>query len=210
MRSFPDERLNLYTETCSDVNAWDMTNNDVEDWDAFLRIAMDKALDHGIDSVSVIDHVASAISLNDTPTLSSSTRIADLLLSHLEICEARQIPSDVLEFVNNTLVSTYPPEPRNKVTSMWLMRSLTRIIDACPQELYLNLFELIQEGLRIWIADEYEVFTAEEYSMDVSIAHFSCSAIDELLFRSYPSIKLSYWGFSLCLARSRRLKRCVL
>ncbi|KAI0927050.1 hypothetical protein AcV5_007689 [Taiwanofungus camphoratus] len=150
-----------------DVNAWDMTNNDLEDWDAFLRIAMDKALDHGIDSVSVIDHVASAISLNDTPTLSSSTRIADLLLSHLEICEARQIPSDVLEFVNNTLVSTYPPEPRNKVTSMWLMRSLTRIIDACPQELYLNLFDLIQEGLRIWIADEYEVFTAEEYSMDI-------------------------------------------
>ncbi|PCH40208.1 hypothetical protein WOLCODRAFT_136726 [Wolfiporia cocos MD-104 SS10] len=150
-----------------DMNAWDMSTDDVETWDRLLRATIAKALDDGIDSVSVIDQVAAQVSSYSIPTFSSSTRVADLLLSHLEITEARQVPVEVFEFVNNTLVSTYPPEPRNKVESLWLIRSLSRVIDTCPPELQLSIFDLLQDGLSLWIADDYQVFAMDVYAMDV-------------------------------------------
>ncbi|TFY54884.1 hypothetical protein EVJ58_g8595 [Rhodofomes roseus] len=151
-----------------DFAAFDMWNYDAEVWNAILRETMDRALDYGIDSVTVVDQVASTVSSHHSPTMSASaTRIADLLLSNLDITDARDVPKDVLDLVNDTLITTYPPEPRNKVVSLWLIRTLTRVIDACPIELSMNMFELLQEGLAHWISDDYQVFTAEEYAMDI-------------------------------------------
>jgi hypothetical protein len=151
----------------SDTDAWDLDNDDFEVWDEFLKFAMNKALDYGVDCSTVLDQVATTVSQNPTPAFTDSARIADLLLTHLEISDARQVPSGLFDFVNDTLQSTYPPEPRNKVTSSWLLRSLTRIIDACPAELALNLFETIRDGISFWISDSYEVFTEREYEDEV-------------------------------------------
>lgn len=139
-------------------------------WDALLRGAISKAFDYGVDSVSVIDQVAARICSTKSLTFTSATRVADLLLSHLDFNEAREIPMDVLGLTNDSLLAAYPPESDDKVTALWLIRSLTRTIDACPAELALNLFELVQEGLSVWIADEFEAFSAEEYALDVSIS----------------------------------------
>ena len=49
--------------------------------------------------------------------------------SHLDV------PPDVpalLGFVNDMLMSTCPPEPRNKVASMWLICAAMRVMDTCP------------------------------------------------------------------------------
>ncbi|KAH9936222.1 uncharacterized protein B0H18DRAFT_1206615 [Fomitopsis serialis] len=127
---------------------FEMWNHDVDIWNVLLRETMDRALDYGIDSVTVVDQIASTVFSHRSPTPSaSSTRIADLLLSNLDINDARDVPKDVLDLVNDTLASTYPPEPRNKVISIWLIRTLTRVIDACPVELSMNMFELLQDGL---------------------------------------------------------------
>ncbi|OBZ68972.1 hypothetical protein A0H81_11315 [Grifola frondosa] len=150
-----------------DANAWEMSNDDLEAWDEFLRNTIDRALDYGVDSVTVVDQVAMAISSNHAPASVSATRVADLLLSHLEIIEARQVPSDLFEFVNDILIWSYPPAPRNKVTIMWLIRSLTRIIDACPVELSQAMLELIQHGVCTWIMDDYEVCEIDGYAMDI-------------------------------------------
>lgn len=148
-------------------SAWEITGDDVDAWDALLRGAISKAFDYGVDSVSVIDQVAARICSTKSLTFTSATRVADLLLSHLDFNEAREIPMDVLGLTNDSLLAAYPPESDDKVTALWLIRSLTRIIDACPAELALNLFELVQEGLSVWIADEFEAFSAEEYALDI-------------------------------------------
>jgi hypothetical protein len=128
---------------------------------------MNKALDYGVDSIAVLDHIAGLVSQNQSPTFTSSTRVADLLMSHLDMPDARQIPDAVMEFVNDTLRSSYPPEPRNKVTSMWMIRSLTRVIETCPSELAMNLLETVQDGMCTWISDEYQALNPEEYAFDV-------------------------------------------
>ncbi|KAG2342195.1 hypothetical protein BDR05DRAFT_964509 [Suillus weaverae] len=148
-------------------NAWDMANDEFETWDNFLQHAVNKALDYGIDASTVLDRVAEIVSENPCPAYASSTRVADLLLTHLDMADARQLPSFIFDFVNDTLQSTYPPEPRNKVTSIWMIRSLIRVVDACPAELRLNLLEALQEGISLWISDEFHVFNEDEYTGDL-------------------------------------------
>lgn len=151
----------------SDVNAWTLSSDDFNTWEDFLCHTINKALDYGIDSIAVLDAIAELVSQNQNPTFTSFTRVADLLLSHLDMPDARQIPDAVMEFVNDTLRYSYPPEPRNKVTSMWVIRSLTRVIETCPSELAMNLLESVQEGLCTWISDEYQALSQEEYTFDV-------------------------------------------
>ncbi|KAF9241177.1 hypothetical protein BU15DRAFT_61124 [Melanogaster broomeanus] len=148
-------------------NAWELSNDEFGIWDGFLKHVMNKANDNGIDEVSVLDHVAEVVARSPCPAFASSTRVADLLLSHCEMDEARQFPSNVFEFVNDTLFSTYPPEPRNLKPALWLIASLTRAIDTCPVEFRLNLLETIQDGVSTWLSDEYHVFSQEEYALDV-------------------------------------------
>lgn len=144
-----------------------MTTDDLNEWDSFLRLTMDRALDEGIDSIAIVDRVASAISEQHSPTSLSSTRIADLLLSHLDIAKASTTPRDLFEFINDTLVSTYPPEPRNKVPSIWLLRTLTRTMDTCPTELLEDMLRMVQGGISLWVSDEYSSLDRREYDLDL-------------------------------------------
>jgi hypothetical protein len=115
----------------------------------------------------LLDHVAEAISRDCCPTSTSSVQVADLLISHIEMTDARHIPGSVSDFVNEVLRSSYPPEPRNKIMSLWMIRSLTRLIDTCPVAILQSLLEYVQEGLSIWVSDEWQVFSEEEYDRDV-------------------------------------------
>ncbi|KAI6129933.1 hypothetical protein EV401DRAFT_2129799 [Pisolithus croceorrhizus] len=148
-------------------NAWELNNEDFAMWDDFLRDAMDRATDGGLDAVILLDHVAADLARVPCPAHASFTRVADLLLTHFDIGDARQIPSSVFDFVNDTLVSTYPPEPRNLKPCTWLIVTLTRIVDACPVDQLLELLQAIQDGISIWISDECGVFTEDEYMYDV-------------------------------------------
>ncbi|KAA1469740.1 hypothetical protein DENSPDRAFT_816901 [Dentipellis sp. KUC8613] len=151
----------------ADKNSWEMSSEDFEAWETTFRFCIDRSMDEGVDSMRVIDHVAGIISSMHIPTSTSSTRVADLLVASVDISEAMDIPGTLLEFVNDTLVSTYPPEPRNRLVSRWLLRSLARLVDACPTSLLRHVLEIIQEGMATWISDEYTVFTYEEYEVDV-------------------------------------------
>jgi hypothetical protein len=145
-----------------------LDNEDFELWDDFLWFTRNKAYDFGIDPITVLDHLAETISRHHTPAFVTSTRVADLLLTHLEISEARQIPEYLFGFVNDVFIATYPPEPRNKITSMWMIRTFTRVVDGCPGELCLGLLETMQDGMCTWVYDECEILSQEEYTFDVS------------------------------------------
>jgi len=148
----------------SDKNGWEMGSEDLDAWDATLQVCLARVLDDGADAARVLDHLAGTIASTHIPTGASATRAAELMLSHLET------PPDapaLLGFANDTLVSTYPPEPQNKVASMWLIRTATRVVDTCPVNKLCEVVGSLQEGLGVWIADQYQVFTAEEYAFDV-------------------------------------------
>lgn len=152
--------------------AWELDDDDYEEWEELLRFSMEKGLDVGSDAVSVLDYVAEAIS--QSPISASSMRIADSLLTHLEMSEARQVPDAIFAFVNDTLLSTYSLESRNNTTSMWTVRSLTRALDGCPSGLRSNLVQVIEDGLSVWLTDEDETLSQEEYIFNVSVNLLYC------------------------------------
>ncbi|KAG9315760.1 hypothetical protein JVU11DRAFT_3409 [Chiua virens] len=148
-------------------SAWELSNDEFGVWDEFLRHAMNKASDHGVDTTAVLDLVASVVARSPCPAFASSTRVADLLLSHCEMGDIRELPINLFELINDTLLSTYPPEPRVLQPSMWLVTSLARAFDACPADLRLSLFEATQDGVSTWLSDEHCIFTRDEYTRDV-------------------------------------------
>lgn len=149
-----------------------MSVKDVEQWEAALKYCIDLALDREEkEPYILLDRLAWIIGSIHVPTTTTSTRIADILLSNFEINESTtELPMKLFELVSDTLSSTYPPEPRNKTVSFWLIRTVTRVADKCPPALLGDILNALQEGVAMWVADDYRALSLDEYAMDVSIS----------------------------------------
>jgi len=42
-----------------------------------------------------------------------------------------------------------------------------RVVDTCPIKKFHKVIGTLQEGLGVWVADQYQVLMAEEYAFDV-------------------------------------------
>lgn len=69
----------------------------------------------------------------------------------------------LLEFANDTLVSMYPPEPRSKVVSMWLIHTVMRVAG------HVQPGSCVSCWCTAGVVDQYQVFTAWEYAFDMSV-----------------------------------------
>ncbi|KAF7365027.1 hypothetical protein MVEN_00373800 [Mycena venus] len=147
--------------------SWELSDPDYELWDAFLGHGIDKALDYGLDEDGVLNHVASFIVKVYDPTSTTASRVAESLLEQLEKVELRELPESLFELVNDTLRSSYPPEPRNKQRALWTLRSLQRAIENCPPELVVDMLRLIEDGLCTWVSDEHQALSEADYDYDV-------------------------------------------
>ncbi|KAJ7486049.1 hypothetical protein B0H11DRAFT_2016731 [Mycena galericulata] len=145
---------------------WELCDSDYDLWEKFLGHGIDKALDYGLEAVGVLDHVAAIVVKEHNPTSTTTCRVADALLSHLTIEDARELPEALFEFINDALRSSYPPEPRNKQQALWTLRSVARVIEYCPSEHVVDLLRLIEDGLCTWISDEHQVLSETEYAYD--------------------------------------------
>lgn len=156
--------------SCRFPKAQILGNEDSKKWEDFLQYAFDKALDFGFDSIAVLDTVAGFVSRHQDPSSGSAlTQVADLLMSHLDMKGIREVPDELMEFVNHTMHLTYPPEFGNQDISRWMIRTLTSVIEHCPASLGSRLLELAQEGICVWVADEQKVWSADDYEYEVCI-----------------------------------------
>ncbi|KAJ3509179.1 hypothetical protein NLJ89_g5360 [Agrocybe chaxingu] len=153
----------------TDRHAWTIGSDDFVLWENLLSFTSNKALDDGIDTCTVLDTTASFVSCFQTPGAvpDASTRLVDLLFSHLDAADMRDVPLNLLELASETMRATYPPEPRNKPVMMWLARSLMTVIEHCPKELCLRLLQSLQEGLCLWLGDECNVWTEDDILYDI-------------------------------------------
>ncbi|KAF9453095.1 hypothetical protein P691DRAFT_801947 [Macrolepiota fuliginosa MF-IS2] len=142
-------------------------NEDSKRWEDFLQYAFDKALDYGLDSIPILDAIADLIAQHEDLSSSASTQVADLLMSHLDMKEIREVPETLMEFVNNTMRITYPPELGNRDISRWMIRTLTNVIEHCPTALSSRLLELVQEGVHVWVADGHRIWSADDYEYEI-------------------------------------------
>ena len=148
---------------------------------------MNKALDYGHDSGTVLACLASTVSTaNQTaPTAASScVQLVEFLMSYVSSAhdkgeEIREIPESVLELVSETMGAAYPPAPREKTQYLWAARAVREVVEKCPPvlgEFMLvgDVIKGIMDGVAVWIEDETEVWSLEELEYDVSV--FLCFA----------------------------------
>ena len=139
-----------------------------------LHHTTSKALDLGLDSSVVLDSIASFVSSFQTPGASpaSSLRLVDLLVSNIEAPDMRELPVNIIELASETMRAMYPPEPRVRHFAMWVVRSLTTLIEHCPREFSLQLLQTIQDGLCVWLSDRSGEWTDMEFNDEVRF--FDC------------------------------------
>ncbi|KLO16746.1 hypothetical protein SCHPADRAFT_198509 [Schizopora paradoxa] len=148
---------------------WNMSDADLSEWSSLLQYAVSKAKDAGIHRTKALDVVAGYIDHQHLPTLSSSMRVADFLLTSLNCTleESKGLPISLLDFVHEVLQTSYPPEPRNKIVSLWTLRSLHNSVNNCPSELLVRMLEILHDGISLWLVDQCNAFSRVEYSTDV-------------------------------------------
>ncbi|KAK7056957.1 hypothetical protein VNI00_002675 [Paramarasmius palmivorus] len=157
-----DDALLLLTVPYRDQSAWDLSSEDLGIWESFLAFALEKACDAGLEKLTAIDLIAET---RFSPSFVSCTRIADMLMAACELGDAEALPDRFIDFLADTLRSSYPPSVEQLQSCKWMMRGLLNMIEHCPKELVLPLFETLQEGLLVWIQDEYAA--VDTYEMDI-------------------------------------------
>lgn len=133
-----------------------------------LKQTIEQAADFvGMEALTVLDMAAETLSTN--PAFTASVRIADILLTCIDsFSELQELPELAIRFVGSTLRSAYPPAPRHKVESMWLVRTVCKAVEDCPNELVDELLNMLREGLCPWVEDACNEFDKDEYEYDVS------------------------------------------
>ena len=168
----------------TDKLAWNLSSEDFNIWEEFLGYATGNALDHGVDSPTVLDSISSFVSSFQTPGSQPylSIRLADLLLSNLDIAEMRIVPQSLIELVSETMRANYPPETKNKAVMRWLARSLMTLVEKCPTDFCLQILQAFEDGVTLWLADEYSVWEEDELNYDVCLISLMRSRNSELQF----------------------------
>jgi len=125
-----------------------MSPEDLDAWDVTPQVCLARALDHVADTTRYS-------TTTRAPPRAPTSQLAPLqcaaeLVSHLEMPADTPAPH---AFVNDTLVNLYPPESRNNVASLRLIRAATRVVDTCPIKQLRDVVGALQEGLSVWLAD---------------------------------------------------------
>ncbi|KAE9405688.1 hypothetical protein BT96DRAFT_915898 [Gymnopus androsaceus JB14] len=145
---------------CSET-VWDLNDEELSIWESLLKYVMNLAEDDGMDIIHEVDSIACTIQQKCNPTFTSLVRIADMLItSVLESSrnavfqEITELPDNLVEFIADTLNQSYPPSPSTGFSSAWMIRSIQWLLNSCPDHLYLDLLETLQESVVRWISDE--------------------------------------------------------
>ncbi|KII86652.1 hypothetical protein PLICRDRAFT_699960 [Plicaturopsis crispa FD-325 SS-3] len=155
--------------TDSQSSKWAMSDEELLAWEALLEHTMNKARDYGADTNAILDHIARGVLLSGSTErlLPTCVRVADIMLPHVALEDIHQLPSDVLELAGTTLSESYPPLGQSKTHCGWLLRSMTRIVELCPVELQLDMYEYFQEGISAWVSDDCTSLSMDDYTYNV-------------------------------------------
>ncbi|KAJ3715515.1 hypothetical protein C8R42DRAFT_645895 [Lentinula raphanica] len=148
--------LNLLSIPFCSESVWDLNNDELATWETFLAYIVNKGFDYGYDCIAVLTSIAEKLQEKCNPTFISLVRIADMLMTHAldSFREITMLPESLVEFIADTINQSYPPSPSTGFSSLWMIRSLGHLIDACPEEFALDLLESLQSSIVIWISDE--------------------------------------------------------
>lgn len=150
---------------------WQFDRDELELWVRLVDCALLTASARKISPATVLDTIAREISAGHNRTLLYAA--LPFLLSGVnalgpEHLPVRQHPYKLLMLTNDVLVASYPPpDASDKRMLLAVVESLTDVVKITCKELLVELLIRVQNGIRVWVEDEREAFTDEEYNHQV-------------------------------------------
>jgi hypothetical protein len=142
------------------------TNVDSDDtrlWEMLFQRAVTFTEEINDERAFLLNSIAKAV-----PKSCFTLPIVDMLLSKMEdVEEMREAPSMLLTRIDEQLSASYASPDNEHIPAMWVLRSLTQLISFCPKTLLLDIFEHLEDGLSLWIADDEAQLVESDYASDV-------------------------------------------
>ncbi|PFH53300.1 hypothetical protein AMATHDRAFT_137672 [Amanita thiersii Skay4041] len=154
-----------------EASSWDVFDNSNDQWESFLDLTINKALDHGSDAVTVVNDVATSLMqiLNwRTAAEVPFVRATDSLLSRWTLDDSPELPIELLNLVNQVLLGNYPPMPDMKQYLRWLLRTLAKAIESCVTKDFAEVIvTTLRHSVSLWISDNNKEYSEDEWIYDL-------------------------------------------
>lgn len=162
--------LTLNLRCCRPSMNWTFDKDDLDIWVRLVECALLTAYARKVSNAEVLDGIALAIGGGHTYV--SLCKALPYLLSRVVVSpehqQSSQRPLTLLKLANDVLVASYPPSDlEDKRMLLAIIKSLRDIIGVTHKEHLVDFLACVQQGVRVWILDEREVFTEEEYNKQV-------------------------------------------
>lgn len=131
-------------------------------WESLFEHAVTIAATVGRDCSNLLDDIASAI-----PRGVFTPLVADALINKLELDELREVPIHLFEQVDAAMRAAYEATESDCIPAIWVIRSITQMVGACPKELFVDMLVTMQDGLFCWLADENGRLGEDDYNAEV-------------------------------------------
>ena len=163
-----------------DARHFTLSDHDLALWQELLDVTISSARLAGDPSDQVLENVAMhfhdqseryvsrqtshPIDALTQTSFSQCSQMVTSLLSHLTMHDDRSIPRTFLKAVDEFLCNLYTAKQEDRYPILQSFRTLTSLLQACPQHAIVLLVSNLSDGLCIWIRDEEEVLPDKEYN----------------------------------------------
>jgi hypothetical protein len=146
---------------------WEFDQDDLELWVQVADCSFVAASARQISSNNVLDAIAHGIGAGHNHKALYS--VLPFLLSGVDASAPErdatsQLPSVLLRLTDGVLASGYPSmDAGTKLMLFAVVENLTEVVKSTCRELIVELLVRIQGGTKLWIQDERNVFTDQEF-----------------------------------------------
>ena len=150
---------------------WEFDQDDLDLWVRLVDCSFLAASARNISSNTVLDAITNEIAAGHNHRALYS--VLPVLLSGIdasapEQSSAAQLPSLLLKLADGIFMSSYPPmDVGVKLMLFAAVENLTEVMKGVCKELTVELLIHIQDGVKLWIQDERDVFSDQEINEKV-------------------------------------------
>ncbi|KAF5374095.1 hypothetical protein D9615_008892 [Tricholomella constricta] len=162
--------------------AWVMSEIEFELWEATLRSAVSLAGSTNIVPTVVAIRFFQRMGEKELNALESLPKEVATLLTYVDLSGSSVLPVRLLNIVDRTLTSNYPPQPEKLAACLEILRLLGIIISSVPATLLVQLLCATEKSLYCWMGDEKETMLGSEH--DIIVKNLYCDTLS--LLRDLP------------------------
>ncbi|EPQ54576.1 hypothetical protein GLOTRDRAFT_129926 [Gloeophyllum trabeum ATCC 11539] len=143
---------------------WDLTAYEIVLWEALVQFAITLGKGSSSHPSRILQDVCSAIEPEEVTTFASIRQTICVLLRHVDVPTADDIPSSLFLLLDKLLAEMYGSASPGCSLFYEPLEILERVMNSLPPSHVLNAMTIMKAGLLRWIQDEKNLIPEKEYN----------------------------------------------